>query len=170
MQKHGAEPDGPVMPYGFIAILASAGALETAYLTMVSTRHTFSIHSSHSSGVSHGNMIVPHCQNSMKSMPADLLHCACTAVEALERARELPNIWQLRYGPQQRLCKRRRRASAPLRWGVHLCSPMPCVLLAHLQSKRASTWACPWTFAAAVWTEKSKQQYTKMAAPSASLS
>ncbi|CAK0783785.1 hypothetical protein CVIRNUC_006985 [Coccomyxa viridis] len=33
-QNHGGEPDGPVMPYGFIAILASAGALETAYLTM----------------------------------------------------------------------------------------------------------------------------------------
>lgn len=36
-QLHGGEPDGPALPYGFIAILASAGALETAYLTMVST-------------------------------------------------------------------------------------------------------------------------------------
>ena len=36
MQMNGGEPDGPALPYGFIAILASAGALETAYLTMVS--------------------------------------------------------------------------------------------------------------------------------------
>ena len=83
------------MPYGFIAILASAGALETAYLTMVNTSHTSSIHIYHSSGVSHGNMIVPHGQNSLKSMPADLLRCACAVVEALERTRQLPNIWQL---------------------------------------------------------------------------
>ena len=39
LQLHGGEPDGPVVPYGLIAILASAGALETAYLTMVSIFH-----------------------------------------------------------------------------------------------------------------------------------
>ena len=38
-QLHGGEPDGPAVPYGLIAILASAGALETAYLTMVSIHH-----------------------------------------------------------------------------------------------------------------------------------
>ena len=151
------------MPYGFIAILASAGALETAYLTMVSAGHTLDI-----MYVTHGNVIVPHCQNCMKQeiKTADLLHCACAAVEALERTRQLPNIWQLRYGPQQRLCKRCWRASAPSRWGVRPWSSMH----AHLQSKRASKWACPWTLAAAVWTEESKQQYTQMAALSVSSS
>ena len=48
-------------------------------------------------------------------MPADLLCRACAAVKAFECIRQLPNIWQLRYGPQQRLCKCRWRASSPSR-------------------------------------------------------
>lgn len=35
LQTHGGNSDGPSMPYGLIAMLASGGAVETAYLTMV---------------------------------------------------------------------------------------------------------------------------------------